>query len=54
MQKLLLVYYYHGNGPTRVFLFWCEVGKFKICTEQNSEKKIVNIVILHSETTRRS
>ena len=32
---------FHGNGPTRVFLFWSEDGKFKICN-QNSEKKIVN------------
>jgi len=41
----------HGNGPTRVFFFWSEAGKFKIC---NQAKKIVNIVILHSEATRRS
>ena len=41
------------SGPTRVLLFWSEAGKFKICN-QNSEKKPVNIVILHSETTRRS
>ena len=25
--------------PTRVFLFWSEAGKFKICN-QNSEKKV--------------
>ena len=30
---------FHGNGPTRVFLFWSEALKFKICN-QNSEKKI--------------
>ena len=30
---------FHGNGPTRVFLFWSEAGKFKICN-QNSEKKL--------------
>ena len=30
-----------------------QAGKFKICN-QNSEKKAVNIVILHSETTRKS
>ena len=34
-------------------LFWSEAGKFKICN-QNSEKKTVNIVILHIETTRKS
>ena len=28
---------FNGNGPTRVFLFWSEAGKFKICN-QNSEK----------------
>ena len=44
---------FHGNGLTRVFLFWSEAGKFKICN-QISDKKTVNIVILHSETTRRS
>ena len=22
---------FHGNDPTRVFLFWSEAGKFKIC-----------------------
>ena len=37
------------NSPIRVFLFWSEAGKFKICN-QNSEKKSVNIVILHIET----
>ena len=26
------------NGPTRVFFFWSEAGKFNICN-QNSEKK---------------
>jgi len=31
--------YFHGNGPTRVFLFWSEAGKFQICN-QNSEKKL--------------
>ena len=30
---------FHGNGPTRVFLFWSEAGKFKICS-QNSGKKM--------------
>ena len=30
---------FHGNGPIRVFLFWSETGKFKICN-QNSEKKV--------------
>ena len=44
---------FHENGPIRVFFFWSEAGKFKICN-QNSEKKTVNIVILYSETTRRS
>ena len=34
-------------------LLWSEAGKFKI-SNQNSEKETVNIVILHSETTRRS
>ena len=29
---------FHGNGPIRVFLFWSESGKFKICN-QNSENK---------------
>ena len=29
----------HGNSPIRVFLFWSEAGKFKICN-QNSEKKL--------------
>ena len=27
------------TGPIRVFLFWSEAGKFKICN-QNSEKKV--------------
>ena len=45
---------FHGNGPTRVFLFWREAGKFKICNQKSEKKKTVNIVILHSETTRRS
>ena len=26
------------DGPTRVFLFWSEAGKFTICN-QNSEKE---------------
>ena len=30
---------FHGNGPIRVFLFWSEAGKFKICN-QNMEKKV--------------
>ena len=30
---------FHGNGPTRVFLFWSKAGKFKICN-QDSEKKV--------------
>ena len=30
---------FHGNGPTHVFLFWSEAGKFKICN-QNSEKNL--------------
>ena len=30
---------FHGNGPIRVFLFWSEAGKFKICNH-NSEKKV--------------
>ena len=29
---------FHGNGPTHVFLFWSEGGKFKICN-QNSKKQ---------------
>ena len=33
---------FHGNGPTRVFL------------RPEQRKKTVNIVILHSKTTRRS
>ena len=28
---------FHENGPTHIFLFWSEAGKFKICN-QNSEK----------------
>ena len=43
---------FHENGPTHVFFFRSEAGKFKICN-QNSEK-ILNIVILYNETTRRS
>ena len=39
-------------GPSRVFLFWSKAGKFQICN-QTCEKN-VNIVILHSETTRKS
>ena len=38
---------------SRVFLFWSKAGTFKICN-QNSKKKSVDIVILHSETTRKS
>ena len=30
---------FYGNGPIRVFLFWSEACKFKICN-QNSEKKV--------------
>ena len=29
----------HGNGPSRLFLFWSKAGKFKIC-DQNSEKEM--------------
>ena len=43
---------FHGNGPSRVFLFGSKAGKFKNCN-QNSEKN-VNIVIFHSETARKS
>ena len=25
--------HFHGNGPTRVFLFWSEAGKFNICNK---------------------
>ena len=35
------------------FSFGAKAGKFKI-SNQNSEKKPLNIVILYSETTRRS
>ena len=45
-------YRLHGNGSSRVFLFWSKAGKFKICN-QSSEKN-VNIVIVDSETTRKS
>ena len=41
------------NGPTRVFFFWSEAGKFKNL-QPKQRKKTVNIVILHSKTTRRS
>ena len=41
------------RSPSCVFLFWSKADKFKICN-QNSEKKNVNIVILHSETSRKS
>ena len=52
-------YIFHGNGPTRIFLFWSEAGKFNSC-KQNSEninknknkKNTVNNIILHNETTR--
>ena len=40
---------FHGNGPTRVFLFWSEAGKFKICN-QKSEKK--NLWILSFFTVK--
>ena len=29
----------HGNGPSRLFLFWSKAGKFKIC-DQNSVKEM--------------
>ena len=45
---------FHGTGPICVFLFWSEAGKLKICNQNSEEKKGVNIVILHIETTRRS
>ena len=45
---------FHGNGPTCVFLFWSEAGKFKICYQNSEKKETVNIVILHIEATRRS
>ena len=42
-------------GQPVFFLFWSKASEFKIC-HQSSEKtkKNVNIVILHSETTRKS
>ena len=36
----------HGNGPTRVFLFWSEAGKFKISYQISEKKKTVNMVKL--------
>ena len=44
--------HFHENGSSVVLLLCSKVGKFKICY-QNYEKKI-NIVILNSETTRKS
>ena len=35
-----------------VFLFWSKASKFKICNQ--AVKKNVNIVILHSEISRKS
>ena len=43
METVQSVYFWFGAKP----------AKFKICN-QNSEKKPVNIVVLHNETTRRS
>ena len=44
---------FHGNGPFCVFLFWSETGKLKIYNENSEKKNCENIVILHSENTRR-
>ena len=35
--KGMIAGYFHGNGPSRVFLFWSKAGKFKIYN-QNNEK----------------
>ena len=44
---------FHGNDPMRVFLFWSEAGKFKICN-QNRRRTFLNAshrkCILLSET----
>ena len=40
------------EGPSRAFLFWSKAGKFIICNQNSKKEKTVNIVILHSETTR--
>ena len=29
---------FHGNGPTRVFLFWSKAGKFNICNQDGGKK----------------
>jgi len=29
--------HFHGNGPTRVFLFWSEAGKSKILPEEGTK-----------------
>ena len=31
---------FHGNGQTRVFLFWSKAGKFKICNQNSKKKKL--------------
>ena len=43
----------HGNGPTRVFLFWSEALKLKNLQPKERKKKL-SIGILQSETTRSS
>ena len=41
----------HGNGPSRLFLFWSKAGKKNLQPKQR--KRNANIVILY-ETTRKS